>query len=134
LPTDHFQTIATDIFNYDIVVFLVYDCTSRESFRRIESLLKSDLFARSYNVLVVNKTDQQNFEVEHEEGQTLANKYKLKFEMVSAKTGHGVKNMFESSIATLKERKRQALLTELELADEEPRATALDMLYEMLHQ
>jgi hypothetical protein len=42
-------------------------------------------------VIVANKTDLQNFEVEHEEGRAFATKFDLHFKIVSAKTGAGVK-------------------------------------------
>ena len=46
-------------------------------------------------ILVANKTDLPNLEVEEAEGRALAEQHRMEFYATSAKTGANVENMFE---------------------------------------
>jgi small GTP-binding protein len=84
------------------VVFLVYDISSKVTFDNIPkwiNFIKS--IENSSLVLCGNKIDLTNREVNKEEGETLAQKEKIPFFEVSAKTQDNIKNMFYNVVADL---------------------------------
>ena len=84
------------------IVFLIYDVSVKSSFDNIQNWIT---FIRSIEnnnlVLCGNKIDLEKREVTKEEGEALAQKEKITFFEVSAKTGEGIKDMFYSSVADL---------------------------------
>ena len=82
------------------IVFLIYDISVKSSFDNIPnwiSFIKS--IENATLVLCGNKIDISEREVKKEEGEALAQKEKIAFFEVSAKTGEGIKTMFYSSVA-----------------------------------
>lgn len=101
------------------IVFLVYDISNRESFDNVANWIQ---FIRkienSLIVLVGNKLDLSNKEVNIEEGEDYAKKEGLQFYEISAKTNQGIKTMFYSVVAELPifqdENDKQVLIKDLE--------------------
>ncbi|CAN2389122.1 immunoglobulin transcytosis in epithelial cells mediated by polymeric immunoglobulin receptor [Pristimantis euphronides] len=88
------------------VALLVYDITSKESFRRAQFWLR-ELYKYAFNgemviALVGNKSDLRNDrEVLRENAQDFAAQNQLLFMETSAKTGDGVKEVFEAVASKL---------------------------------
>ena len=81
---------------------VVYDITQKDSFEKVEKLV-NDLREKSetkiYIILVGNKIDkEQNRIISKEEGENLAEKLKIDFCEVSAKSGDGIDNVFQKLI------------------------------------
>ncbi len=81
---------------------VVYDITQKDSFEKVEKLV-NDLREKSetkiYIILVGNKIDkEQNRIISKEEGENLAEKLKIDFCEVSAKSGDGIDNAFQKLI------------------------------------
>lgn len=84
------------------IVFVVYDISSKESFKNVPSWIS---FIKSIEsttiVLCGNKTDLTTREVEKSEGKKFAEKEGFPFFEVSAKTNDNIKFMFYSVVADL---------------------------------
>ena len=84
------------------IVFLVYDITSKVSFDNIPKWIN---FIRTIEnstlVLCGNKIDLSNREVNKQDAESLAQKEKISFFEVSAKTEENIKNMFYNVVAEL---------------------------------
>ena len=84
------------------IVFLVYDITSKVSFDNIPKWIN---FIRTIEnstlVLCGNKLDSSNREVNKQDAESLAQKEKISFFEVSAKTEENIKNMFYNVVAEL---------------------------------
>jgi len=79
-------------------VILVYDSTQAQTFSNIRNWLKQiDQNADEdiMRILVANKSDMPEQEVESREGQELATSHRMEFYQTSAKTGENVESMFE---------------------------------------
>ncbi|KAM3917625.1 ras-related protein Rab-17 [Leptodactylus fuscus] len=93
---------------------LVYDITSKETFSRAQfwhqELQKSDFSEEMVIALVGNKSDLQNDrKVSREDAEAFAEQKRLLFMETSAKTGDGVKEVFESlanELLTLERQKK----------------------------
>eukprot|EP00828_Plagiopyla_frontata_P006221 TRINITY_DN1267_c0_g1_i6.p2 TRINITY_DN1267_c0_g1~~TRINITY_DN1267_c0_g1_i6.p2 ORF type:complete len:205 (+),score=41.77 TRINITY_DN1267_c0_g1_i6:171-785(+) len=86
-------------------MILVYSVIERESFEHISNWMEEINKYGSSNVsiiLVGNKIDLPNREVSTEEGQQLADKFKLPFFEASAKTGENVEKIFVELGTTVK--------------------------------
>ena len=95
---DKFRSISQSYIRNGDAIILVYDITSDDTFKHvttwmdaIHNMAKQDVPI----ILVGNKTDMENErKITTEEGQKLAEKYKLLFKEVSAMTGDGVADAF----------------------------------------
>ena len=78
------------------IIFLIYDVSSKSSFDNIPNWINfiKDKEKNATLVLCGNKIDISERQVKKEEGEALAQKEKIAFFEVSAKTGKGIKNMF----------------------------------------
>ena len=95
---DKFRSISQSYIRNGDAIILVYDITSDDTFKHvttwmdaIHNMAKQDVPI----ILVGNKTDMENERrITTEEGQKIAEKYKLLFKEVSAMTGDGVADAF----------------------------------------
>ena len=95
---DRFRSLSQSYIRNGDAIILVYDITSDDTFQHvttwmdaIHNMAKQDVPI----ILVGNKTDMENERrITTEEGQKLAEKYKLLFKEVSAMTGDGVADVF----------------------------------------
>ena len=95
---DKFRSISQSYIRNGDAIILVYDITSDDTFQHvttwmdaIHNMAKQDVPI----ILVGNKTDMENERrITTEEGQKLAEKYKILFKEVSAMTGDGVADAF----------------------------------------
>ena len=95
---DRFRSISQSYIRNGDAIILVYDITSDDTFQHvttwmdaIHNMAKQDVPI----ILVGNKTDMENERrITTEEGQKLAEKYKILFKEVSAMTGDGVADAF----------------------------------------
>ena len=95
---DRFRSLSQSYIRNGDAIILVYDITSDVTFQHvttwmdaIHNMAKQDVPI----ILVGNKTDMENERrITTEEGQKLAEKYKLLFKEVSAMTGDGVADAF----------------------------------------
>ena len=95
---DRFRSLSQSYIRNGDAIILVYDITSDDTFKHvttwmdaIHNMAKQDVPI----ILVGNKTDMENERrITTEEGQKLAEKYKLLFKEVSAMTGDGVADAF----------------------------------------
>ena len=95
---ERFQTITANYYRGAEGVILVYDASQAQTFSNVRNWLKQiDQNADSdiMRILVANKTDLPNLEVEESEGRALAEQHRMEFYATSAKTGENVENMFE---------------------------------------
>jgi small GTP-binding protein len=96
-----FNSITRNYYRGAVGCLIVYDITNRSSFNNIEKWV-NDVKNYSQNdgivmVLVGNKLDQQDArQVTTEEGQALAEKFKMRFVETSAKTGENVDHSFSN--------------------------------------
>lgn len=95
---ERFQTITANYYRGAEGVILVYDASQAQTFSNVRNWLKqieqnadSDIM----RILVANKNDLPNLEVEEAEGRALAEQHRMEFYSTSAKTGDNVENMFE---------------------------------------
>ena len=83
---------------------LVYDCTRRSTFESVTNWLKKiddNAEQGTLKVLVANKIDAPDINVEHEEGRALAKTHGLEFFAASAKTGEGVDDLFNNTSSSV---------------------------------
>ena len=113
---EKYHALAPIFYNGADGAIIVYDCTKKETFERAEKWfneLKDLSESNPRIILVANKIDLPNKEIETEEGQDLAKKYNANFFEISALTGLGIDTIFENianEIYNFKlEKKRQNL-------------------------
>ena len=113
---EKYHALAPIFYNGADGAIIVYDCTRKETFERAEKWfneLKDLSESNPRIILVANKVDLPNKEIETEEGQDLAKKYNANFFEISALTGLGISTIFENianEIYNFKlEKKRQNL-------------------------
>ena len=99
---EKYDSLTTSYYKGAKGALIVYDITQKSSFDKIESLLKKlrDNSNKNVSVILVgNKCDlEDNREVLKEDGEELAQKLKIKFMEVSAKTGENLDKMFQNLI------------------------------------
>ncbi|XP_062844202.1 ras-related protein Rab-18-B [Trichomycterus rosablanca] len=99
---ERFRTLTPSYYRGAQGVILVYDVTKRDSFTKLENWLseletyctRNDLV----KMLVGNKIDKENHEVERSEGLKFARKHSMLFIEASAKTRDGVQCAFEELV------------------------------------
>ena len=95
---ERFQTITANYYRGAEGVILVYDASQAQTFSNVRNWLKQidqNADGDIMRILVANKTDLPNLEVEESEGRALAEQHRMEFYATSAKTGLNVENMFE---------------------------------------
>lgn len=102
---ERFQTINRLYYKETDAVFLVFDLTDRSSFDRINSLIedfKSHSEGSCIFILIGNKLDKQNNQIQNYEIQKLSNSMKIPFVECSAYTGENIDKIFDILISELK--------------------------------
>lgn len=101
---ERFRTITSAYYRGAMGIVLVYDVTDENSFKNIRNWMKNIEQHASTSVvkaLVGNKSDVVDRVISREQGEGLAREYGIPlFRETSAKTGHGVEDMF-TSFATI---------------------------------
>ncbi|NXI62021.1 RB18B protein, partial [Anseranas semipalmata] len=99
---ERFRTLAPSYYRGAQGVVLVYDVTRKDTFAGLESWLNElEIYTTKSNtvkMLVGNKTDKPDREVERREGLQFARKRSLLFIETSAKTEDGVQHAFEELV------------------------------------
>lgn len=99
---DKFKCITKNYFRGTNAIILIYDITSKSSFKNIKNWLaqiKEILADEALVILVGNKCDLENERlITLEQGLMLANEYKLSFFESSAKENISIKEIFEHLI------------------------------------
>ncbi|XP_032891166.1 ras-related protein Rab-18-like [Amblyraja radiata] len=99
---ERFRTLTPSYYRGAQGVILVYDVTRRDTFVRLENWLNElDTYSTKHGVvkmLVGNKIDKQNHEVDRNEGLRFARKHSMLFIEASAKTCDGVECAFEEVV------------------------------------
>ena len=95
---ERFRNVVATYFRGSNGILLIYDITSRESFKNLESwLIEIEKNAREnvLKILIGNKNDLENERViSKEEGQDFANRYSMQFIETSAKMDTNVSEAF----------------------------------------
>ncbi|XP_072927690.1 ras-related protein Rab-18-like [Hemitrygon akajei] len=99
---ERFRTLTPSYYRGAQGVILVYDVTRRESFVKLENWLNElDTYSTKQGIvkmLVGNKIDKVNHEVDRNEGLRFARKHSMLFIETSAKTCDGVVCAFEEVV------------------------------------
>ncbi|NXM60240.1 RB18B protein, partial [Illadopsis cleaveri] len=99
---ERFRTLTPSYYRGAQGVVLVYDVTGKDTFTGLGKWLNElDMHttnSSSVKMLVGNKTDKPDCEVERKEGLQLARKHSLLFIETSAKTEDGVQQAFEELV------------------------------------
>ncbi|BBN16447.1 protein MpRAB8B [Marchantia polymorpha subsp. ruderalis] len=106
---ERFRTITTAYYRGAMGILLVYDITDSSSFQNVRNWIGSitEYAAENVNVVLVgNKADMEDSkrQVTKDQGQALADEYKIKFFEASAKTKFNVEEVFESIARDIKTR------------------------------
>ncbi|KFP42296.1 Ras-related protein Rab-18-B, partial [Chlamydotis macqueenii] len=100
---ERFRTLTPSYYRGAQGVVLVYDVTRKDTFAGLESWLNElEMYttqsSNTVKMLVGNKTDKPDREVERREGLQFARKRSLLFVETSAKTQDGVQHAFEELV------------------------------------
>ncbi|XP_076856079.1 ras-related protein Rab-18a [Brachyhypopomus gauderio] len=99
---ERFRTLTPSYYRGSQGVILVYDVTRRETFTKLNHWLKELEVHRTQNdlvkMLVGNKMDKDDREVDRNEGLAFARKHSMLFIEASAKTRDGVACAFEELV------------------------------------
>ena len=104
LGQEKFKSLAPLFFRKAIGAFLVFDCTSRESFDALESWfqqLSNSADTRVIIMLLGNKSDLPNRQVPYNVAMEYARARNFGYLEVSAKTGMNVRNAFNCLVRTI---------------------------------
>ena len=96
---ERFRNITKNYFNSSDGFLLIYDISDKDSFKHLNfwnEQIKLNAPNNTKSVLVGNKCDLDNSrEISIEQGENLAQKYKIKFFEASAKDGTNINEVFE---------------------------------------
>jgi len=99
---ERFRTLTPSYYRGAQGAILVYDVSSRDTFKKLDVWLNElETFANKPDIvkmLVANKIDKANREVSKEEGLKFARKHAMLFIEASAKTKEGVQIAFEELV------------------------------------
>jgi len=99
---DRFKSITKNYYKGAHGIILIYDVTTRMTFDNVRNwinTIKEEVDDKVNVILVGNKIDNNdNRKVTTEEGQEIANEYKLPFYETSAKTGDNINKAFNDLI------------------------------------
>ena len=102
---ENFRSIARAYYKNSVCACVVYDISSRTSFEDIQIWIDDCTKQTAKSVLLVligNKNDlNDKREVSYEEGEAFAKAHKMFFLEASAKTGHNINQIFETSVKTI---------------------------------
>ena len=108
---EKFRTITTSYYKSAHAIIVLYDITDESSFEHIKNwMIDIDKFAKQgvLKVLVANKIDlEENRKITKEAGESLANKYGIKFFEVSAKDNVNIDELFIETSKSLLEKNEQ---------------------------
>ncbi|XP_058038196.1 ras-related protein Rab-18 isoform X2 [Ahaetulla prasina] len=99
---ERFRTLTPSYYRGAQGVILVYDVTRRDTFTKLDNwLTELETYCTRYDIvkmLVGNKIDKENREVDRNEGLKFARKHSMLFIEASAKTCDGVQCAFEELV------------------------------------
>uniref|UniRef100_A0A4W3HQD8 small monomeric GTPase n=1 Tax=Callorhinchus milii TaxID=7868 RepID=A0A4W3HQD8_CALMI len=99
---ERFRTLTPSYYRGAQGVILVYDVTQRETFTKLQNWLNElETYSTKYEIvkmLVGNKIDKQDREIDRNEGLRFARKHSMLFIESSAKTCDGVQCAFEEVV------------------------------------
>ncbi|XP_078080096.1 ras-related protein Rab-18-like isoform X2 [Mustelus asterias] len=99
---ERFRTLTPSYYRGAQGVILVYDVTRRETFGKLDNWLNElETFSTKHGIvkmLVGNKIDKKNREIDRNEGLRFARKHSMLFIEASAKTCDGVECAFEEVV------------------------------------
>ncbi|KAJ7313717.1 hypothetical protein JRQ81_005352 [Phrynocephalus forsythii] len=101
---ERFRTLTPSYYRGAQGVILVYDVTRRETFLSLESWLQElEMYTKkkAVKMLVGNKIDESDREVERREGLEFARKHSMLFVEASAKMQDGVQEAFKEVVARI---------------------------------
>lgn len=95
---ERFKTVTKQYYKNAEGIMIIYDVTSEKSFSMIDEWFKSIIENKrkgAQAILIGNKTDSVNRVISKEQGERLAEKYKVKYYETSALSGENVDKVFE---------------------------------------
>ena len=98
---ERFNSIARSYYKGVHAIILIFSVTDRKSFDNVQNWLnqiKEEVDEQVTLILVANKIDCENREVDSDEGEELANEFNIKFFECSAKTGRNIDLAFDELI------------------------------------
>ena len=114
---EKFRTITTSYYKSAHAIIVLYDITDETSFEHIKNwMIDIDKFAKQgvLKVLVGNKKDlEENRKVNKEAGESLANKYGIKFFEVSAKDNINIDELFIDTAKCLLEKNEKVIYDDI---------------------
>ena len=114
---EKFRTITTSYYKSAHAIIILYDITDETSFEHIKNwMIDIDKFAKQgvLKVLVGNKKDlEENRKVNKEAGESLANKYGIKFFEVSAKDNINIDELFLDTAKCLLEKNEKVIYDDI---------------------
>ena len=114
---EKFRTITTSYYKSAHAIIVLYDITDESSFEHIKNwMIDIDKFAKQgvLKVLVANKIDlEENRKITKEAGESLANKYGIKFFEVSAKDNINIEKLFIDTSKSLLEKNEKVIYDDI---------------------
>ena len=114
---EKFRTITTSYYKSAHAIIVLYDITDESSFEHIKNwMIDIDKFGKQgvLKVLIGNKIDlEDERKITKEEGESMANKYGIKFFEVSAKDNINIDELFLDTAKCLIEKNENAVVDEI---------------------
>jgi Ras-related protein Rab-1A len=114
---EKFRTINTFYYKSAHAIIVLYDITDESSFEHIKNwMIDIDKFGKQgvLKVLIGNKIDlEDERKITKEEGESMANKYGIKFFEVSAKDNINIDELFLDTAKCLIEKNENAVVDEI---------------------
>ncbi|XP_071941678.1 uncharacterized protein [Antedon mediterranea] len=109
---ERFRTLTSTYYRGASGIILMYDVTNEGSFNNITHWLENIVHNASQDVckvLVGNKCDKNERQVDYRRAQTFADSYDMKLEEISAKKNQNLEQVFESLCTAIMEQRQQRL-------------------------